>query len=59
MVSRVGHRGAVLPNLKKTAKNPKFSLNGHEKPHLNFKSHHAGVKFASQIAIYVLSTEIS
>ena len=57
MHSRVRHRGAVPPKMKKTKK-PKFSLNGHEKPDLNSEFCHDSVKFAYRIAIYVLCSKI-
>ena len=54
---RVRHREAVPPKMKKT-KNPKFSLNGHEKPDLNSEFRHNSVKFPRRIAIYVLCSKI-
>ena len=55
--TRVRHRGAVPPKMKKPKK-LKFSQNGHEKRDLNSEFRHDSVKFPRRIAIYVLCSKI-
>ena len=57
MNTRVRHRGAVPPKMKKPKK-PEFSQNGHEKRALNSEFRHDSVKFPRRIAIYVLCSKI-
>ena len=55
--SRVRHRGAVPPKLKKGNFN-QFSLNGHEKMDLHSKFRRPGVETGWRISINVLCSKI-